>query len=85
MEFPYKVGQTVTMALSDDMSDVSVKITACADNHLLEGEFIVMGELTEMDTYVVFSYDESAFSVKIHQDDEMSVFDYIERAFGVSV
>lgn len=85
MEFPYKVGQTVKIAINDSMSDVSVKITACAENHQLEGEWVVMGDLTDMDAYVVFQYDESAFSGKIHTDDETAVFDYIERTFGVSV
>ena len=85
MEFPYKIGQTVKMAINDSMSEVSVKITSCSENHRINGEWVVLGDLTEMDAYVVFQYDESAFSGTIHTDDELAVFDYIYRTFGVSV
>lgn len=85
MEFEYKIGQTVQMAINDSLSDVSVKITGCRESYQFEGEYIVMGDLPDMDAYVVFRYDESAYDGKIHNDDEMAAFDFIYRAFGVSV
>lgn len=85
MIFPYKIGQTMNMAINDSMSDVSVRITACTENHHLEGEWVVMGDLTDMDAYVVFQYDESAFSGKIHTESDSASFDYIKRAFNVYV
>jgi hypothetical protein len=85
MEFKHKIGQTVKMAINDSLSDVSVKITGCVENYQYEGEFIVIGDLPDMDAYVVFRYDESAYDAKIHTDDELAVFDFIYRAYGVSV
>lgn len=85
MVFPYKVGQVVDLLINNSMTEQSVKITSCSENYRLEGEWVVMGEFTEMDGYIVFNYDESVFSGKIHTDDEMAVFDYIERTFGISV
>lgn len=85
MVFPYKVGQVVDFQINESMTYQSVKITSCSENYRHEGEWVVMGEFTEMDGYVVFNYDVSVFSGKIHTDDEMAVFDYIERTFGISV
>ena len=85
MQFPYKVGQVVDFLIDATMPLLSVKITSCSESYRYEGNWVILGELTEIDGWVVFNYDVSVIDGKVHEDDEMAVFDYIERSFGVSV
>lgn len=82
--FEHKIGQTVTMAINDSVSDMSVKITGCVESYQYEGEFIVIGDLPDMDAYVVFRYDMSAYDVKIYTDDKLAAYDFIYRAYGIT-
>lgn len=82
--FPYKVGEFATYP---EFSYENAKIVAVSDNWGDTDFSVIMAEMPD-DGYVVAKWDKSEkalFDVEFHETDEIAIFDYIERAFGVSV